>query len=79
MRVAVAGLQHETNRFVCGVTGAEAFAAPGAWPPLTRGAARVETLAGTSVPTAGALGVFAEAGVEVVSLFQAMALPAATG
>ncbi|MFW5641457.1 MAG: M81 family metallopeptidase, partial [Roseicyclus sp.] len=75
MRIAVAGLQHETNRFVGGVTGAEAFAAPGGWPPLARGAALPQRLAGSSVPMAGALGVLAEAGVEVVPLLWAMALP----
>lgn len=75
MRIAVAGLQHETNTFVGGVTDACAFAKPGGWPELVRGAALCEGLAGTSVPLAGALAVLADRGADVVPLVWAAALP----
>ncbi len=75
MRIAVAGLQHETNSFAPGLTGAGAFAAPGGWPRLSRGAEMLERLPGTSVPMAGALAALEAAGATPVPLLWAMALP----
>ncbi len=75
MRIAVAGLQHETNTFVDGIADAAAFEAPGGWPKLARGQAMFEGLAGTSVPMAGALTVLSKHDVEIVPLLWAMALP----
>lgn len=78
MRIALAGLQHETNSFAPGTTGAEAFHAPFGWPKLTRGEAMLRDLPQTSVPTAGALAALAEAGGTPVPLIWAMALPSAS-
>lgn len=75
MRIALAGLQHETNTFAPGVTEAEEFLAPGGWPKQSRGDEIRTVLAGTSVPMAGALGVLEKNGVSAVPLLWAMALP----
>ncbi len=75
MRIAVAGLQHETNTFVGGVTDASAFLKPGGWPELVRGEALRDSLAGTAVPMAGALAVLSNHGADIVPLLWAMALP----
>ncbi len=74
MRIAIAGLQHETNTFAGGVTGRDAFAAPGGWPPLRRGAEMFD-LAETSVPMAGALSELDAGGATFEPLLWGMALP----
>ena len=61
MRIALAGLQHETNTFAPGLTEAEDFLAPGGWPKQSRGDEIRTVLAGTSVPMAGALRVLRRA------------------
>ncbi|MEM0934375.1 MAG: M81 family metallopeptidase [Pseudomonadota bacterium] len=76
MRIAIAGLQHETNTFAEGITGLGAFEVPGGWPPLCRGVDMRAELSGTSVPMAGALAEFDQRGIEVVPLLWAMAMPA---
>lgn len=75
MRIAIAGLQHETNTFAPEITEADAFFAPGGWPAHVRGAAMIPAIANTSVPTAGALQVLDKAGGTPVPLLWAMALP----
>ena len=75
MRIAVAGLQHETNGFAPGTASLADFEAPGGWPRLARGATLRDVLPGTATPMAGALGVLAEAGAEIVPLLWALALP----
>ena len=75
MRIAVAGLQHETNGFAPGTATLADFEAPGGWPRLARGAALLDELPGTATPMAGALDVLAEAGAEIVPLLWALALP----
>ena len=57
MRIAVAGLQHESNTFLPGTTPLAAFERPGGWPPLSRGPEMLSVLRGTAVPAAGALAV----------------------
>lgn len=57
MRIAIAGLQHESNTFLPGTTPLAAFEQPGGWPPLSRGPEMLSGLRGTAVPTAGALAV----------------------
>jgi len=77
-RIAILGLEHETNTFLPGRTRWEDFLAPGGWPPMSRGAELIEILRGTSVATAGGLEAASEADVEVVPIFWALALPGAT-
>jgi len=77
MRIALAGLQHETNTFAPGVTEAEDFLAPGGWPKQSRGEEIRTALAGSSVPMAGALGVLDDAAVTAVPLLWTIALPSA--
>lgn len=78
-RIAVLGLQHETNSFVPGRTEWEDFLAPGGWPPMSVGASVQAALAGTSVATAGALAEAARReDVTVVPIFWALALPGPT-
>lgn len=75
-RIAVLGLQHETNSFVPGRTEWEDFLAPGGWPPMSRGAEVPANLAGTGVATAGALAEAARhADVAAVPVFWSLALP----
>ncbi len=75
MRIAIAGLQHETNTFAPDITEAADFLAPGGWPPQVRGAEMTAALRGTSVPTAGALAVLEGAGAAAVPLLWSIALP----
>lgn len=75
LRIAVGGLQHETNSFAPGGAALEDFAAPRGWPPLSRGAAMLPVLAGTPVAACGAMDAAAGAGAEVVPLLWGLALP----
>ena len=54
-RVAVAGFQHETNTFAPVPTDLGLFEAGGAWPPLTRGEALFDVMAGLNLPLSGFL------------------------
>jgi microcystin degradation protein MlrC len=53
-RIAVGGVQHETNTFSTVPATYDDFAAPDAWPGLTRGASMLEAIAGVNLPAAGA-------------------------
>ncbi|MEO1102846.1 MAG: M81 family metallopeptidase, partial [Pseudomonadota bacterium] len=75
MRIAVAGLLHETNTFANGTTTLADFEAPGGWPALARGDALVTELAGTAAPMAGALQTLERAGGTPVGILWALALP----
>ena len=75
-RIAIAGFQHETNTFSPLPTVWEDFRDPGAWPGLTRGAAILDTFAGTNIPIAGFVG--AAGADELVPLLWAAAEPAGT-
>jgi microcystin degradation protein MlrC len=52
-RIAIGGFQHETNTFSPQVATLADFAAPDAWPGLTRGAGLFEAVAGINLPAAG--------------------------
>ena len=52
-RVAVGGFQHETNTFAPRKATYENFLAAGGWPPLTRGEAMFDAVAGINIPIAG--------------------------
>lgn len=75
MRIALIGLQHETNTFVTTLTRASDFETPSGWPAIARGSDVLDRLAGTSVPMAGALDALRDAGATPVPILWAMALP----
>ncbi|WP_226574955.1 M81 family metallopeptidase [Acuticoccus sediminis] len=78
-RIAVLGLEHETNTFLPGRTTFEDFLAPGGWPRLSRGEEVFGALKGSGVAAAGAITAAAERdGVELVPILWTIALPGAT-
>jgi microcystin degradation protein MlrC len=52
-RIAIGGVQHETNTFSPLPASLADFEAPDAWPGLTRGGAMLEAVAGINLPAAG--------------------------
>lgn len=74
-RVAVAGLQHETNTFAPLPTTYASFESGGSWPEITRGAAILARFSGANIPVAGALGADL---FEPVPLLWAWAEPSGT-
>jgi microcystin degradation protein MlrC len=52
-RIAVGGIQHETNTFSPVPATFEDFVAPDAWPGLTRGPALLDAVRGINLPAAG--------------------------
>lgn len=53
MRIAIGGIQHETNTFAATRAAFEDFVRADAWPGLTRGAALFDAVAGINLPIAG--------------------------
>ena len=76
MRIALGGFLHETHSFAPRPTTYRDFLEPGGFPPLSRGAAVLDAIRGTSVPSAGALSVLEAAGAAVVPLAWCFASPA---
>ena len=54
-RIAIGGVQHETNTFANVPATYDDFVAPDAWPGLTRGPALLEAVGGVNLPAAGAV------------------------
>ncbi|WP_337875806.1 M81 family metallopeptidase [Elioraea sp.] len=77
MRIAIAGLLHESHSFAPFPADLAAFEKPGGFPPLTRGAAMLEAIAGTRVPAAGARELAESEGHTVVPLAWGIAMPSA--
>jgi microcystin degradation protein MlrC len=77
MRIAIGGLLHESHSFAPFPADIPAFEKPGGFPPLSRGAAMLEAIAGTRVPAAGAREVAEAEGHEVVPLAWGIAMPSA--
>ncbi|GIX09929.1 M81 family metallopeptidase [Elioraea sp.] len=77
MRIAIAGLLHESHSFAPFPADLAAFEKPGGFPPLTRGAAMLEAIAGTRVPAAGARELVESEGHTVVPLAWGIAMPSA--
>ncbi len=75
-RIAIGGFLHETHSFAPLPTRWEDFLRPGGWPPVVRGAALIEAVRDTSVPSAGAIRVAEEQGVMLEPLTWCMASPA---
>lgn len=76
-RIAIAGMQHETNTFAPTRAGLEDFIHGGGWPALCRGAAIRESVHGANIPIAGAITRLAAAGHDLVPLIWAAASPSA--
>jgi len=75
-RIAIGGFLHESHSFAPRPTRYVDFVHCAGFPPLTEGAAMLDAVRGTSVPTAGALPVAEAAGATVVPLAWTMANPA---
>jgi len=77
MRVAIGGFLHETNTFAPSKATYADFEHGGGYGSLTEGAALAERLTGVNIGTAGALGVAAERGWDVVPTLWCFASPSA--
>ncbi|MDD5678308.1 MAG: M81 family metallopeptidase [Kiritimatiellae bacterium] len=78
MRIAIAGLLHETNTFADGLTPYAAFELKGANPGLLKDREILQTLRGVSMCTGGHIAVAEKFGVELVPLIWTMAQPSGT-
>ncbi len=76
-RIAFGGFQHETNTFAPHKTDLRDFEMGGAYPPLTRGEALFDAVAGMNLPIAGFIEDARAAGHQLVPLSWSMAVPAA--
>jgi microcystin degradation protein MlrC len=76
-RVAVGGMQHETNVFGPYPATFEVFAARDEWPPLCRGERMLEEVDGMNLPVTGAIDRLRALGHEVVPLLWCSATPSA--
>ena len=76
VRIAIGGFLHESHSFAPRPTRYADFVQPGGFPPLQHGEGLIEALRGTSVPSAGAIGVAEAAGAELVPLAWGFANPA---
>jgi microcystin degradation protein MlrC len=77
MKIAVGGMQHETNTFAPTPAGLDDFVQGGGWPTIQYGAPLFEAVAGANLPVAGAIAGLQAAGHEVVPLTWAAASPSA--
>ena len=76
-RIAFGGFQHETNTFAPHKTDLRDFEMGGAYPPLTRGEALFDAVAGMNLPISGFIEDARAAGHQLVPLSWSMAVPAA--
>ena len=77
MKIAVGGMQHETNTFAPTRADLDAFVKGGGWPTIQYGAPLFEAVAGANLPVAGAIDALQAAGHQVVPLAWAAASPSA--
>jgi microcystin degradation protein MlrC len=75
LRVAIGGVQHETNTFADTRARFEDFVAADAWPGLTRGPRLIEAVRGVNLPIAGFVDAAEKAGHELHPLLWASAQP----
>ncbi|MGH8285057.1 MAG: M81 family metallopeptidase, partial [Steroidobacteraceae bacterium] len=75
MRVAVGGVQHETNTFADTRAALADFAAADAWPGLTRGRPVFEAVRGINLPIAGFIEEARRSGHELAPLSWCSAQP----
>lgn len=76
-RIAIAGMQHETNTFAPTRAGLDDFHHGGGWPSLCRGEQIRESVSGANIPIEGAIQALAGAGHDLVPLIWGAASPSA--
>jgi microcystin degradation protein MlrC len=76
-RIAIGGMQHETNTFAPSKADYDAFLQGGGWPSIQRGAAMIEAVAGANIPLQGAIVALQTAGHALAPLTWAAASPSA--
>lgn len=76
-RIAVAGMQHETNTFAPSRADYQAFEHGGGWPSIQHGDAMLEAIDGANIPAQGAVTTIHNNGHRVVPLTWASASPSA--
>jgi microcystin degradation protein MlrC len=76
-RIAVGGMQHETNTFAPSKADYRAFELGGGWPAVQRGEPLFEAVAGANIPVQGAIAALRAAGHVPVPLVWAAASPSA--
>src|SRR5215210_3127087 len=76
-RIAIGGLQHETNTFAPSKADYAAFEAGGGWPGVQYGDSLFAAVEGTNIPAAGAVQAFRSQGHELVGTAWAAASPSA--
>jgi microcystin degradation protein MlrC len=74
-RIAIGGMQHETNTFAPSKADYAAFEAGGGWPGIQRGEPLLEAVAGANIPVQGAIEALRERGHAIVPLTWAAASP----
>jgi microcystin degradation protein MlrC len=76
-RIAIGGLQHETNTFAPSKADYAAFEAGGGWPGVQYGDPLFAAVEGANIPAAGAIGALRAAGHSLVATAWAAASPSA--
>ena len=76
-RIAVGGMQHETNTFAPTRANLDAFVKGGGWPTIQYGATLFDAVEGANLPVAGAIETLRAARHQVVPLAWAAASPSA--
>jgi microcystin degradation protein MlrC len=76
-RIAVGGIQHETNVFAPYQAGYDVFAQCDEWPPLCHGSQMLDYLRGVNLPATGAIERLQALGHEIVPLLWCSATPSA--
>jgi microcystin degradation protein MlrC len=77
MKIAVGGMQHETNTFAPTRADLDAFVKGGGWPTIQYGETLFAAVEGANLPVAGAIGCLRAGGHQVVPLAWAAASPSA--
>jgi microcystin degradation protein MlrC len=77
MRIAVGGMQHETNTFAPTRADLDAFVQGGGWPTVQYGDGLFDAVDGANIPVAGAVDALRERGHAVVALAWGFASPSA--
>ena len=77
MKIAVGGMQHETNTFAPTRADLDAFVKGGGWPTIQYGDSLFDAVAGANLPVAGAIDALRAASHQVVPLAWAAASPSA--
>lgn len=76
-RIAIGGMQHETNTFAPSKADYAAFEAGGGWPAVQYGEAVFAAVEGANIPAAGAIQALRAQGHDLVATAWAAASPSA--